>query len=87
MPWIIRRAPHGQHDLEVVVMIRLNGEVLKSSVRTLGIAAIATLACACSQTNEAPVKSNTTILSQHQSTDMEEVVIVASRNRVASVTE
>jgi hypothetical protein len=40
-----------------------------------------------SQTAKAPVKSNTTILSQRPGSDMEEVVIVASRNRVAPVTE
>jgi hypothetical protein len=70
-----------------MVMIRLSGEVLRISVRILGVAAIATLACACSQTAQAPVKSNTTVLSQRQGSDMEEVVVVASRDRVTSVAD
>lgn len=60
-------------------MIKLNVEVLEISVRVLGVAAIATLLCACGQAGHASQKSNTTIISQGQGSNMEEVVIVASR--------
>lgn len=74
-----RRRPPPMEVLEVLVMLQTRDTLRELLRRVICAAAVATSLCACSQTAPTHAIGNTTRASAPQTSDMEEVVISASR--------